>query len=70
MSKVISTKIDKGTGDLLERIASELSVTKSWIVNQALKQYLERYDIYLSDTRIASIGETVSHKDVLKEYGL
>lgn len=70
MSKVISTKIDESTDRLLEKIAGELDVSKSWIVQQALKQYIERYDSYLSDIRIASLGETKSHEEVLKEYGL
>ena len=70
MSKVISTKIDDQTDSMLGRMALELDVSKSWVVQQAIKQYLERYDTYLSDVRIASIGETKSHKAVLKEYGL
>ena len=70
MSKVISTKVEEKTDKVLESMAAELSVSKSWIVNQALKQYIGRYDNHLSDIRIASIDETISHEDVRKEYGL
>lgn len=70
MSKVISTKVDTNTDEALESMANALDVSKSWIVNQALKQYIQRYDDYLSDVRIASIAETVGHDDVLKEYAL
>jgi predicted transcriptional regulator len=70
MSKVISTKIDDQTDEILGKMADELDVSKSWVVQQAIKQYLERYDTYLSDVRIASISETKSHNEVLKEYGL
>ncbi len=70
MTKVISAKVEEKTDKVLESMAAELSVSKSWIVNQALKQYIGRYDDHLSDIRIASIDETISHEDVRKEYGL
>lgn len=70
MSKVISTKVDDKTDELLEAIAAELDVTKSWVITQALKQYIGKYDIHLADLRIASLHDTVDHEDVLKEYGL
>lgn len=70
MAKVISTKVDEKTDNVLEAIAEELSVSKSWIINQALKQYIGRYEDQLSDMRIASIGETVNHEDIKREYGL
>ncbi|MDA8088161.1 MAG: ribbon-helix-helix protein, CopG family [Nitrospiraceae bacterium] len=70
MAKVISTKVEEKTDEVLEAMAEELSVSKSWIINQALKQYISRYDAQLSDLRIASIGETVDHEDIKKEYGL
>jgi predicted transcriptional regulator len=70
MGSVISTKVDDRINELLEKLAKELNVSKSWIIQQAIMQYLDRYDDYLSDIRIASIGETVSHEDVLEEYGL
>lgn len=66
----ISAKVDSAIGDLLNRYAKELHVSKSWIIQQALKQYFERYDEHLSDIRIASLSETVSHEDVLEEHGL
>jgi predicted transcriptional regulator len=70
VSKVISTKIDDKTDEILGKMAGELDVSKSWVVQQAIKQYLERYDSYLSDVRIASLSETKGHKTILKEYGL
>jgi predicted transcriptional regulator len=70
MDSVISTKVDDRINGLLEKLAKELNVSKSWIIQQAIMQYLDRYDDYLSDIRIASIGKTVSHEDVLEEYGL
>jgi|GEM_PF-744214 predicted transcriptional regulator len=70
MGSVISTKVDDRINELLEKLAKELNVSKSWIIQQAIMQYLDRYDDYLSDIRIASIRETVSHEDVLEEYGL
>ena len=70
MTKVISTKVEEKTDKVLEAMAAELDVSKSWIINQALKQYIGRYDDHLSDVRIASIGETVNHEDVRKEYGI
>ncbi|MEO5358603.1 MAG: ribbon-helix-helix domain-containing protein [Nitrospirae bacterium YQR-1] len=54
----------------LEFYAQQLQVSKSWIVQQALKQYFDKYDEHLSDMRIASLSESISHEDVLKEYGL
>ena len=70
MAKVISTKVEEKTDTVLEAMAEELGVSKSWIINQALKQYIGRYEDQLSDMRIASIGETMAHEDVKKEYGL
>lgn len=70
MSKVISTKVDEKTSDLIEAMAGELDVTKSWIVNQALRQYLVRYDEYISDIRIASLQQLKQHEDIKKEYAL
>ncbi|MDA8091984.1 MAG: ribbon-helix-helix protein, CopG family [Actinomycetota bacterium] len=70
MAKVISTKVEEETDKALEAMAAELSVTKSWIVNQALRQYIGRYEAQLSDMRIASIGETIAHEDVMQEYEL
>ena len=70
MSKVISTKVEEKTDEVLEAMAAELDVSKSWIINQALKQYIGRYDDHLSDVRIASIGQTISHEDIRKEYGI
>lgn len=70
MSKVISTKVDDNISDLIEAMAGELNVTKSWIVNQALRQYLDRYDEYISDIRIASLGQVKQHKDIKGEYAL
>lgn len=70
MTKVISTKVEEKTDKVLEAMAAELDVSKSWIINQALKQYIGRYDDHLSDVRIASIGQTISHEDIRKEYGI
>lgn len=71
MNKVIiSAKIDKGMSDTLCLCAQELQVSKSWIIQQALKQYFDKYEEHIADMRIASIGESISHEDVLKEYGL
>lgn len=70
MAKVISTKIEEKTDTVLEAMAEELSVSKSWIINQALKQYIGRYEDQLSDMRIASLGEIKDHEEIKKEYGL
>jgi len=70
MSKVISTKVDDELDRALGQISDDLKVSKSWIVQQALRQYIERYDESLSDLRIASLGKTTAHEDVLREYGL
>ncbi len=67
---IISAKVDKTVFDALNGYAKELQVSKSWIVQQALKQYFDKYDEHLSDMRIASLSESISHEDVLKEYGL
>ena len=66
----LSAKIDSSLGLSIAQYAKELQVSKSWIVQQALRQYFERYDEYLVDTRIASIGETISHDTLLNEYHL
>ncbi|MBF0466454.1 MAG: CopG family transcriptional regulator [Nitrospirae bacterium] len=66
----ISAKVDSSIVDSLEGYAKELQVSKSWIVQQALKQYFDKYDEHLSDMRIASLTEGISHDDVLTEYGL
>ena len=70
MSKVISAKIDDKTDDMLAMISTELKVSKSWVVNQALDYYLERYDELLSDHVLATMKETIPHEKVLKEFGL
>lgn len=66
----ISAKITHSINSLLNSYARELQVSKSWIIQQALRQYFERYDEHLSDLRIASLSETVSHEEVLEEYGV
>ena len=66
----ISAKVNRSISTLLNSYARELQVSKSWIIQQALKQYFERYDEHLSDIRIASLSEAVSHEDVLEEHGL
>ncbi len=71
MGKVmISAKIDESINERLNEYAKELQLSKSWIIQQALKQYLDRYDEYLSDFRISSLSEGIPHEEVLKEYGL
>ena len=67
---IITTTIDRETKEKIEEIAKELNVSKSWLIQQAVEQYIERYDEYLSDMRIASLKEGKKHKDILKEYGL
>ncbi|WP_420264361.1 ribbon-helix-helix protein, CopG family [Candidatus Magnetominusculus dajiuhuensis] len=67
---MISAKVDRNVFDTLDVYAKELQVSKSWIVQQALKQYFDKYDEYLGDMRVASLSEGISHEDVLKEYGL
>ncbi|WP_420266584.1 ribbon-helix-helix protein, CopG family [Candidatus Magnetominusculus dajiuhuensis] len=67
---MISAKVDRSVFDTLDVYAKELQVSKSWIVQQALKQYFDKYDEYLGDMRVASLSEGISHEDVLKEYGL
>ncbi len=67
---IISAKVDVDIIESLEFYAQQLQVSKSWIVQQALKQYFDKYDEHLSDMRIASLSESISHEDVLKEYGL
>jgi predicted transcriptional regulator len=70
MGKVLSTKVDDELDRALGKISDDLKVSKSWIVQQALRQYIERYDESLSDLRIASLGKTIPHEDVLREHGL
>ena len=70
MSKVISAKIDDRTDEMLALISSELKVSKSWVVNQALDYYLQRYDELLSDHILATMKETIPHEKVLKEFDL
>lgn len=69
-SKIITLQIDGEMNEKLNKIAEELDLPKSWVVKQAIKQYLERYDEFLSDIRISTLEEGKTHKEVLKEYGL
>lgn len=68
--EMISAKVDKKLKQLLDEYAAEIQVSRSWVVQQALKHYFDRYDESISDMRIASLAETISHEDVLKEYGI
>ena len=67
---IITTTVNSEIKKRIEEIAKELNVSKSWVIQQAVEQYIERYDEYLSDMRIASLKEGKSHKNILKEYGL
>ncbi|MCM8820689.1 MAG: ribbon-helix-helix domain-containing protein [Candidatus Omnitrophica bacterium] len=69
-SKIITLQIDAEMNEKLDRITEELDLSKSWVVKQAIKQYLERYDEILSDIRISTIEEGKTHKKLLKEYGI
>ncbi|MCM8761839.1 MAG: ribbon-helix-helix domain-containing protein [Candidatus Omnitrophica bacterium] len=69
-SKIITLQIDAEMNEKLDRITKELDLSKSWVVKQAIKQYLERYDEILSDIRISTIEEGKTHKELLKEYGI
>jgi len=67
---VLSTSISSEAKRKIEKMAKELNVSKSWLVQQAIEQYIERYDEVLSDMRIATLKEGKNHQDILKEYGL
>jgi len=67
---VLSTSISSEAKRKIEKMAKELNVSKSWLVQQAIEQYIERYDEVLSDMRIATLKEEKNHQDILKEYGL
>ncbi|MBC8386008.1 MAG: ribbon-helix-helix protein, CopG family [Candidatus Cloacimonetes bacterium] len=70
MKKIMSFNLDNNLTVYLDKYAKELQVSKSWIVKQALRQYFEKFDEYLSDIRIASLTEEKSHEKVLEEYGI
>jgi len=67
---VMSFNLDNNLSIFLDKYSKELQVSKSWIVKQALRQYFEKFDEYLSDIRIASLTEEKSHEKVLEEYDI
>ncbi|MDD3725723.1 MAG: ribbon-helix-helix domain-containing protein, partial [Candidatus Ratteibacteria bacterium] len=64
-AKIITFQIDDELNKKLDRITKELDLPKSWIIKQAIKQYLVRYDESLSDIRISTLEEGKTHKEVL-----
>ncbi|MCD4818070.1 MAG: ribbon-helix-helix domain-containing protein [Candidatus Cloacimonetes bacterium] len=65
---IMSFNLDNNLVNFLDKYSKELQVSKSWIVKQALQQYFDKFDEYLSDLRIASLSEEKSHEEILEEY--
>lgn len=68
--KIITVQIDSELNEKLNKMIKKFDLPKSWVIKQAIKQYLDRYDESLSDIRISTLEEGKNHKEVLKEYGL
>jgi len=54
---VVSVSLNSNLINFLDKYSKELNVSKSWIINQALQNYLDRIDESLSDMRIATLSE-------------
>lgn len=68
--RIITFQIDEELNKKLEKIAKGTELSKSWIIKQAIKQYIDRFDELFSDIRIATLKEGKNHQEILKEYGI
>ncbi|HCL57400.1 MAG TPA: hypothetical protein DHW82_10390 [Spirochaetia bacterium] len=69
-NKSLSVVLDEKSLKMVEYFAENIHVSKSWVINQAVHKYFKDFEETLSDQRIASLSKTISHEEILKEYGL
>ncbi|NOZ74194.1 MAG: hypothetical protein GXO90_02295 [FCB group bacterium] len=71
MQKTVSFKIEDNFLEELETLSREVHLTKSALIKQSLKFYLDNYDGIIAKTRDEDPDKKlIDHEDVLKEYGL
>ncbi len=70
MSKtaVITTRVSAETAELLDKLAARLGRSRAWVVEQAIKRYVEEELEYLAFIQVgidsADRGELVSQEDM------
>jgi len=68
---LITARVEQDIVDGFNALSKDLEVNKTWLIKNALRSYLERYDELLSDYRIASrIGDGIPLEEVMREYGM
>lgn len=69
---LLAIKVEREIIEEFERLANDIEADKAWLIRNALRSYIERFDVLLADYRIASnIKENnVPLEEVLKEYGM
>jgi predicted transcriptional regulator len=71
MSKVVTARIDEGTLQLVDRIASAQGRTRAWFVAKAVQQFAESEAEYLAFVQegidALDQGESVPHDEVMAE---
>ena len=67
--RVVTAKLPDDLVDRMDEVAERIDRTKSWIVREALSQWLaeeqRRYDLTIEALKDIDEGRTISHEEVL-----
>lgn len=70
MSISISFRTEEEKRDQIDRIAAAFDRDRSWVVNEALDQYIDTYQYQVEriEKSVAAVkaGRTISHEEMLK----
>lgn len=72
VGRVVTAKLPDELVSRMDEIASRIDRSKSWIVREAVSQWLaeeqRRYELTLEALRDVDEGRTISHEDVMKHF--
>lgn len=74
MKQAINIRIDKDLVSLLDRVAKEMDLTRTTLIERAILAYQDKLDEMIADKRLEEIyagkAEVVSLKEFMKSAGL
>ncbi len=70
-ARTASIRVEQDTLERLDRLARSMDRSRSWIVHQAIQQYLDYEDWFVEEVEkgiaAADRGELISHGEVMTE---